>query len=718
MNDRDLIENKRLQTKSLSFFALPNVLFGLNFGVLGGMANAFFSVSFFGSLTLYFGQFFVLLCLVMRGINSALFAVAISSLVTAIVADDPYLIIIFALEILVVHTLLHRGLFLFQSVMLYWLFIGLPLLLTLTALTVDTDIDIDVLFINALTRVINALICVSVAALFMWFLPIRLSSWKYKTRPPKLAALIFSLCVLTVTLPALLMALFFINQAAERNESAVSQAMHTNVARIAWATERLLSENLNGLETLADYIANTRSPISADNILSATQENLPSLKRISVFSSEGKLLLSTHRETTLSPRNGSNHFDSPLFQKTRSSLSQYVSDAKIDKPFSDAAVIVLSVPVVKNDSFAGVVQASISLDELDDLADRVISGKFSYVIVDKYARSLASTMVARNLLLSNFDYTPVAHPLINTLEVINTANSQYLLSEGRTKSGWSIIVLADPKLVTSPLIVNFYVLILSAVFVIIAFSIVASQLSKKITRPLEDIAENYPNKNVHPQIMEEAQVSDEIVKLTHTLISSHAVMSDFQAQLKEQVENKTRQLKQLNKELYSLAQKDGLTQLLNRSGFNRFALTSYRNCVRNRISMSMILVDIDHFKRVNDTYGHPFGDKCIKTVAKTLQKHCKRDTDIIGRFGGEEFIIMIVGGEISEHHTRIKLITDSIRKNSFNVNNQEVNITISAGICSILDDFSIDFDALIKYADEQLYLSKRTGRDKTSILVR
>jgi diguanylate cyclase (GGDEF)-like protein len=194
-------------------------------------------------------------------------------------------------------------------------------------------------------------------------------------------------------------------------------------------------------------------------------------------------------------------------------------------------------------------------------------------------------------------------------------------------------------------------------------------------------------------------------------------MSNFHQQLSEQVNNKTKQLKRLNRELYSIAQKDSLTQLLNRAGFNRLAITAYRNCIRNRIKLSFIFIDIDHFKRINDTYGHPFGDKCIVAVAKTIQKHCKRDTDIIGRYGGEEFILMIVGGEISEHNDRVELVKNEIEKLSLLKDHKRVKMTISAGVCSLAKDFTMDYEDLLQLSDEQLYISKKEGRNKITSTV-
>jgi diguanylate cyclase (GGDEF)-like protein len=316
--------------------------------------------------------------------------------------------------------------------------------------------------------------------------------------------------------------------------------------------------------------------------------------------------------------------------------------------------------------------------------------------------------------MSNFDFTKVNLALIKQLNVLRFNQQTFLFQQATTKAGWQVTILTTSDAVTSLLIKNFIILVASGSLILALFAWVARLLSRKITRPLVDISEHLSNKDLHPTLIDKAQVSSEMVKLTHRLIDSHDVMRNFQQQLSEQVHNKTKQLKRLNKELYSIAQKDSLTQLLNRAGFNRLAITSYRNCVRNHINMSLILIDIDHFKVINDTYGHPFGDKCIVAVAKTIQKHCKRDTDIIGRYGGEEFIIMIVGGETSEHNQRIEMIRQEIEKLKFRNGQSIVQMTVSAGLCSLSEDFSVDFEDLLQLADEQLYQSKRTGRNRIS----
>jgi diguanylate cyclase (GGDEF)-like protein len=296
----------------------------------------------------------------------------------------------------------------------------------------------------------------------------------------------------------------------------------------------------------------------------------------------------------------------------------------------------------------------------------------------------------------------------------------YLYYKASTEHDWTIIVLSSPQLITHIISRNFYILAVSLLTTLIVFAFIANHLSKRITLPLVHLADHF-NDTRHPEDIEkEAEVSVELVKVSQRLISSRDVMLNFQQKLSEQVEDKTKQLKSLNRQLYNLAQKDGLTKLLNRSGFDELAQTTFRSCVRNDIPLSMVLIDIDDFKLINDTYGHPFGDKCIVSVAKALNKHCKRNTDLMGRYGGEEFIILLSGGNIEEHHELTKSIHSSVQKTQIENNDDVikdklVKMTISIGVSSLSTNFGMTYEGLVKSADEQLYKSKRTGKNKISI---
>ncbi|MFT4653284.1 MAG: diguanylate cyclase (GGDEF)-like protein [Kangiellaceae bacterium] len=713
----DFSPPQKIANSEAPFFAIGTILYGLNFGVLGAVTNAFLNINFFGDFSLYFGQIFVLFCLVARGLNAGIIAAFIASVTTAVYANDPYLVVILSLEILFVHVCMRRGYFLFQSSMSYWLLIGIPLLLCLHALT--SFVSVEVLFVDGVTRGLNGLICISIVAICCWFLPSHLVYKKYYSSPPQLSSLIFSLCMLTVTLPAMVIALFFIWQSTTQNEKVIERELKTMSSQLATINNIEIKRHLSSLETVSTILKNDPNA-KLQALVTATAKNYDLFESVIVVSQYGEVLRAAPLEHSLKL----NELRNPsvksrqYFKEAQNSQVAFITDALIGRGLGKEPIICFVAPILVNNKFSGLVQGAMNLTQLTAFNNINMSDDYLYIITDSKNRIIAHSYKLDVELLSNFDYSIHKDQLIKSLPVLRFNQSEYLYEQSKTQTGWTITLMVPPYKVTSVLVEYFFILVLATIFVLAAFAFIAKSLSRKITKPLVDIAENFPNPEFHTEIIRESQVSSEMVKLTQKLIDSHEVMSNFHQQLSEQVHNKTKQLKQLNRELYSIAQKDSLTQLLNRAGFNRLAITSYRNCVRNRINMSLIFIDIDHFKLVNDTHGHPFGDKCIIAVAKTIQKHCKRDTDIIGRYGGEEFIIMIVGGEIKEHNERITLIKDEVEALSLLQGNNIVKMTISAGICSLENNFSIDYEDLLQLSDNQLYISKREGRNKISTEVR
>lgn len=699
------------------FFAMPSVLYGINFGLIAGLLNAFLSLQFFGTSSLFFGQIFVLLCLVIKGLNASIIAVLISSITAAVIANDAYLVVIFTLEMLFVHVLLRKGHFLLQVGILYWMAIGVPLYILLHGLT--SPLTAQVLFINGITIAINGLFCVAIVAMAFWFLPNRFLYQRYNNKPPSLANTIFSVCMLTVTLPVVVISLFFIWQSSLHNEASVAQNLKNTASQTASLSNAELQRHLDGLNTISQVLQrDSNTPLQS--LLAALSNQYQLFSSLIATNSEGYIQLAAPYQFSLRL----NSLDKPnvafrdYFKDAKTSMRPVVSDALVGQGFGSSLLISLAAPVVSNGLFRGIVQGSITLDSLSEFYRDKLSSDYLFVITDNKGRIIARSEQLNYAYLSNFDYIDFRHDLVKQIPSLRFNEVEYLYQQSSTNNGWQITIMQPTSLVTNILVNNFIVLVIATSFALILLALIARALSKKITQPLIDITEHLPNKDMHRHLLEKSRVSSEMLKLSHKLIDSHDVMQNFQQQLSEQVHNKTKQLRQLNKELYSIAQKDSLTQLLNRAGFNRLAITSYRNCIRNHISMSLIFIDIDHFKNINDNHGHPFGDKCIVAVAKTIQKHCKRDTDIIGRYGGEEFIIMIVGGEIDEHYQRIEMIRSEIEKLHFKNGQHTVKMTISAGYCSVNKDFSVEYEDILQLADDQLYQSKREGRNRINSTIR
>ena len=129
-------------------------------------------------------------------------------------------------------------------------------------------------------------------------------------------------------------------------------------------------------------------------------------------------------------------------------------------------------------------------------------------------------------------------------------------------------------------------------------------------------------------------------------------------------------------------------------------------------NLSIIMADIDYFKKVNDTYGHIAGDLTLKNVSKILLSCIKRENDWIARFGGEEFIICMPGANLEIAKKTAECMRKSIENASIKYEGKDISVTVSFGIYSLKSKGNENADDLLKYADEKLYLAKRNGRNR------
>jgi len=159
-----------------------------------------------------------------------------------------------------------------------------------------------------------------------------------------------------------------------------------------------------------------------------------------------------------------------------------------------------------------------------------------------------------------------------------------------------------------------------------------------------------------------------------------------------------------------LAETDHLTKLYNRQKVDRCLDSEYENSLNSQKELSLMMLDIDHFKAVNDTYGHQIGDNVLVDISNILQNNTRKD-DIVGRFGGEEFIIILPNTNVEEAKEIAEKLRKIIENNEFPTVGQK---TISIGVSSYKDNLSLN--DLIKNADEALYKAKNNGRNRVEII--
>jgi diguanylate cyclase (GGDEF)-like protein len=164
---------------------------------------------------------------------------------------------------------------------------------------------------------------------------------------------------------------------------------------------------------------------------------------------------------------------------------------------------------------------------------------------------------------------------------------------------------------------------------------------------------------------------------------------------------------------------DTKTGLLNSSTWEQEAATEIARAVRTGIPLALALVDIDHFKLVNDTYGHLVGDKTLRAVTDALQSQL-RAYDVAGRFGGEEFVILLphareVDALAVAERLRVHIASLAIPVDDSDASGPFVRVTISVGVAA-LDGVSRELTDMLTAADAALYHAKETGRNKTHVV--
>jgi len=166
----------------------------------------------------------------------------------------------------------------------------------------------------------------------------------------------------------------------------------------------------------------------------------------------------------------------------------------------------------------------------------------------------------------------------------------------------------------------------------------------------------------------------------------------------------------LQQDLKRQAMIDPLTGTYNRRAFYSLAEHAFARQRRGEDELSLICLDLDHFKKVNDSWGHSIGDQVLKAVVDVISD-CKREQDVLARFGGEEFIILMPSTPQKEAVLLAERIRHSIAQAPINTGTQALSLTVSLGVASIDKKTTPRIDTLIANADEALYLAKQGGRN-------
>lgn len=172
------------------------------------------------------------------------------------------------------------------------------------------------------------------------------------------------------------------------------------------------------------------------------------------------------------------------------------------------------------------------------------------------------------------------------------------------------------------------------------------------------------------------------------------------------------QLRAANQRLADISRRDALTGLYNRMHFDDAIGATLHLCARKGLTMTVAMIDLDRFKEVNDTFGHPFGDACLRHVAAIFQKSFSRDSDSAVRYGGEELAVINAGVSSQEMIERLETFRQEIVQSVVTAGDAQSRLTVSVGVWSGVPSTKENSRRLLEEADAALYRAKRNGRNQ------
>jgi diguanylate cyclase (GGDEF)-like protein len=264
------------------------------------------------------------------------------------------------------------------------------------------------------------------------------------------------------------------------------------------------------------------------------------------------------------------------------------------------------------------------------------------------------------------------------------------------------------------------------VVIFILFAIFSLAWAKRLTSPLlvlTDTAKKIANTEIiDNNALQYTDRQDEVGVLTNAfcemstkLQNSYRNLKELNESLEEKIKERTKDLEIRQEELKILAATDSMTKLYNRRYFTEMCIGMFS--LENRMieEIGVIMLDIDNFKYINDTYGHQQGDKVIIFIANLLREHTRK-SDVICRFGGEEFILLLPHTSLQYTIQHAENIRSRIASYTMDLgDNKTLSVTVSVGVSMVNHERDIDMEDAIKRTDRALYEAKNSGKNRVVI---
>ena len=421
----------------------------------------------------------------------------------------------------------------------------------------------------------------------------------------------------------------------------------------------------------------------------------------------------------------------PLFLKGEQWASrEYNISVPIFSRFEKDPVIMVAVPILDAEGkWMGTIAASVSLEFLSDRLSSIKLAKGSYAWLSDSNGVIAShpnqdyVMTVKLKDSDNLGY-PGFPAIFEKSKIQDNGYGQYMdtnIDDSKIVTfakvdylpGWTLFVTTRESEILSDINIILFNVLLTSVILMGLFLFVINRLINRVTRPIAQLTHDVKySVNNRFRALNVVDSRDEIGQLSRAFSETINRVHHYTDNLEELVSQRTEELatknsllNEKNRELEKIASRDPLTKLYNRRAFTVFVEKEISRVTRHHKAVSLIVVDIDHFKNVNDTYGHDVGDDVLSHLAHILSVNTRKE-NVVCRWGGEEFVILMPEATADMALASMEGLRKTISQTDFS---PVGTLTVSAGVA--VYHAGEPFKEWVNRADAALYEAKAAGRN-------
>ena len=700
-------------------------------GLLGLVLNIY-PIPLFANVQLILGNAAVVIVAILLGPWYALFTALFTATGLMLAWSSAHVYLVFLLEALWLGFARRKDVPILYASIGYWLLLGLPLMsLYLWFVTGMPSYHIPFTTIkqafNGIFYTTLGELCV-VALPSLWHLKDRLVNHTRRTMSSQISYLF----ILITTISLLTSSLVFNHYFMDKQQILINQNLNDTGISLGHATETYISTNTRTIASVGKFISVSGLPFEQwQRILDSVQSLTPSFTTMFIANVHGEIVAGSPIEKLNNFKKLEQRFnvqDRDYFIQALINHNTFVSPVFIGRGLDKEIIIAISTPIFKEGSNTaiGIVQGSLDLGYFSNIDKQNQHHETqSIILLDEKENIVYASERLGLTPLTPFNFITGSTEYRTRLKLMDINQSEadtpeYIYAHHQLNNGWHLYVV-EPfvpllKLAQEQYTKTIALLLLSMIGAVI----IAKAISRLTTTPLALLAQHFSqtkdgsfNEEKFEHELLNNSTPKEIYSLYESLEANQQALLSYQLELEDKVKQRTMDLEIANRKLKDMAERDSLTNLYNRRYTEKQFLHIQDLCERGQDAIAVVLLDLDFFKKVNDTYGHLAGDECLRVMAEVLSSHFKRDVDLLCRYGGEEFVLILPMCNTLKVEQHLNDFREKLASVVITNPADQVTFSVTVSIGAIIADaaYSSTLEVWLKLADENLYKAKEQGRN-------